>query len=193
MDKIEVKEIMRPISEFSVISGDATFMEGMIALENVDEQFKSGRTPERILLVQDKDQKIIGKISPMDIVQGLEPKYDYIERFQTNQYYLLIENSFQAMEEQSRMWNKPLSELCEKANSIKIKDFIKMPTSDHIVMLEDALDVAFHVLVSRRLGSLFVKNNENIVGLILFSDIYKKIKKTMKSCTIINQTHIRKE
>jgi predicted transcriptional regulator len=60
-------------------------------------------------------------------------------------------------------------------------------------MLEDALDVAFHVLVSRRLGSLFVKNNENIVGLILFSDIYKKIKKTMKSCTIINQTHIRKE
>ena len=101
MDKIEVKEIMRPISEFSVISGDATFMEGMIALENVDEQFKSGRTPERILLVQDKDQKIIGKISPMDIVQGLEPKYDYIERFQTNQYYLLIENSFQAMEEQS--------------------------------------------------------------------------------------------
>ena len=88
------------------------------------------------------------------------------------------------MKDQFRLWHRPLGELCEKANTIKIHDFIKMPTPDHMVMIDDNVDVAFHLFVVRRHGSLFVIDGQNIVGLILFSDVYRKIRKIMKNCPV---------
>ena len=184
MDKIKVSDVMRPIGGFPVIPSSATFMEGVATLENVDEEFKAGKTPERILLVHDNNEKIIGKISPMDIVQGLEPRYDYMDGFKTNQYSLMIESSIRAMKEELQLWNKPFAELCKRANSIKISSFIKMPKADQMVRINDSIDVAFHLFILSRHGSLFVKDGEEIVGLILFSDIYKRIKENLKSCAI---------
>lgn len=184
MDKMKISELMRPIDEFPHISGQASFMEGVTALENVEREFKMGNTPERILLVHDVEGKILGKLSPMDIVQGLESKYDDFDQFKSNQYYHMIRDSLKAMKEQFRLWHRPLGELCKRAYDIKIHDFIKMPTPDHIVMVDDNVDVAFHLFVVRRHGSLFVKNGQNIVGLILFSDIYKKIRESLKACPL---------
>ncbi|MDY0131813.1 MAG: hypothetical protein RBR53_04005 [Desulforegulaceae bacterium] len=184
MDKIKIRDLMRPIEAFPVISSDASFMDGVVTLENVDEQFKSGKTPERILLVHDKNGKVIGKLSPMDIVQGLEPNYDYIDRVKSGQYGKMIRSWLLAMKNQLQLWHKPFEELCERANKIKIYDFIKMPKSDQMVMIDDSIDVAFHLFVLSRHGSLFVKEGENIVGLILFSDIYKKIRESIKTCKI---------
>lgn len=175
---------MRPIGGFPVIPSSATFMEGVATLENVDEEFKAGKTPERILLVHDNNGKIIGKISPMDIVEGLEPKYDYMDRFKTNQYSELIKSSIMAMKDQLQLWNKPFAELCKRANSIKIRDFIKMPKAAQMVDINDSIDVAFHLFIVNRHGSLFVKEGNEIVGLILFSDVYKRIKENLKSCAI---------
>jgi hypothetical protein len=88
------------------------------------------------------------------------------------------------MKEQFRLWQKPFKELCERANNIKIQNFIKMPTPDHMVMTDDNLDAAFHLFVVKRHGSLFVKDGQNIVGLILFSDVYRKIRETMRTCPL---------
>ena len=90
MKNMKIKELMRPIDVFPFISSDATFMEGVVTLENVDEQFKTGKTPERILLVHDQNEKVIGKVSPMDIVAGLEPKYDDVDQFKSSQYFQMI-------------------------------------------------------------------------------------------------------
>ena len=181
---MKTSKLMRPIDEFPFISNEATFMEGVEALENADQEFKLGNAPERILLVHDVNKKIIGKLSPMDIVQGLEPKYDDIDHFKSNQYSQMIRTSLKAMKDEFRLWQKPLGELCEKTHTIKIHDFIKMPTPDHMVMIDDNVDVAFHLFVTRRHGSLFVKDGQNIVGLILFSDVYKKIRRIMKGCSV---------
>ncbi|MDY0374249.1 MAG: CBS domain-containing protein [Desulfobacterium sp.] len=184
MDKIKISELMRPIDVFPAIPSDATFMDGVVALEEANEQFKTGNAPERIVLVHDMKEKIIGKLSPMDIVQGLEPRYVEIDDFKSSQYSQMIRTSLLSMKDQFRLWHRPLGELCEKANTIKIHDFIKMPTPDHMVMIDDNVDVAFHLFVVRRHGSLFVIDGQNIVGLILFSDVYRKIRKIMKNCPV---------
>lgn len=180
MKNMKIKELMRPIDVFPFISSDATFMEGVVTLENVDEQFKTGKTPERILLVHDQNEKVIGKLSPMDIVAGLEPKYDDLDQFKSSQYFQMIRSSLKSMMSEYQLWHKPFEELCQRANTIKIRDFIKMPTS--IVNIDDSIDVAFHLFVLNRHGSLFVKDGKDIVGLILFSDVYKKLRETIKSC-----------
>lgn len=181
MEKMKVMELMRPIEEFSRISNEATFMEAVDALETADQVFKLGKVPERILLVYDGRSKIVGKISPMDVVKGLEPNYSNIERIESHPYYPLAKTSIESMKKEFRLWHQPLAELWKKAYRIKIYDFVKMPTPDHMVKIDDRIDAAFHLFVVGRHGSLFVQDAQDIVGLILFSDVYNKIKEIMRA------------
>jgi len=184
MEKMKVRELMRPIDEFPRISSQATFMEAVDALEKADQEFKSGKAPERILLVYNGRSKIVGKLSPMDVVQGLEPNYFNIESISSTPHYRLAQISLESMKKQFRLWHEPLAELWKKAYRIKIHDFIKMPTPDHMVKADDRMDAAFHLFVLARHGSLFVQDGQEIVGLILFSDVYNKIKETMRACPL---------
>jgi hypothetical protein len=181
MEAMKIRELMRQTDNFPRISSQATFIEAVEALEKADREFKSGNAPERILLVYGMQREIVGKLSPMDIVQGLEPNYGSIENLRSNPYYPLIRSSVDTMRAQFRLWQRPLKKLCEKAHSIKIHNFITMPTADHMVLADDNMDVAFHLFVLTRHGSLFVKDGSDIAGLILFSDVYKKIRDIMRS------------
>lgn len=181
IDKMKVRELMRPIGDFPSISGNATFLEAVNALEKADWEYKYGKAPERVLLVHAEPDKIIGKISPMDVVQGLEPNYGSVDGLASSPYYRMIRSSFESMKEHYRLWHKPFDELWRRAHRIQIRDFLKMPSEDQMVHANDKMDTAFHVFVVTRHGSLFVLENSEIIGLILFSDIYKKIKESMRT------------
>ena len=159
-------------------------MEAVDALERAQQAFKSGKASQRILLVYDEADRIVGKLSPMDVVQGLEPNYDRIDDLKSLSHYRLAKSTLESMKEQFRLWQRPLSELCTKAYKVKIENFIKMPSPDHMVKADDKMDNAFHLFVVGRHDSLFVKDGEKIVGLLRFSDVYGKIAQTMRECPI---------
>ena len=182
MEKMKVKELMRPVGEFPRISSQATFMEALDALEKAQEAYSSGKSPQRILLVYDQEGKIVGKLSPMDFVQGLEPNYDRIDSLKDLSPYRLAQSTLERIKEEFRLWQRPLAELCTKAYNVKIENFVKMPSPDHMVKADDRMDKAFHLFVLGRHDSLFVTEGEEIVGLIRFSDVYKEIGRTMKEC-----------
>jgi len=184
MEKMKVRELMRPVEEFPRISSQATFMEAVDALEKAQKVFSSGKASQRILLVYDEADQIVGKLSPMDVVQGLEPNYDRIDDLKNISHYRLAASTLESMKEQFRLWQRPLSELCKKAYNVKIQNFIKLPSPDHMVNGDDKMDNAFHLFVVGRHDSLFVKDGEKIVGLIRFSDVYSKIAQTMRECPI---------
>lgn len=182
MEKMKVRELMRPVKEFPRISNQATFVEAVEALEKAQEAFSSGKAAQRILLVQDEGGKIVGKLSPMDVVQGLEPNYDRIDSLKNESRYRLGQKILDRMKEEFRLWQRPLGELCSKAYDVKIENFAKLPSPDHMVKADDRMDKAFHLFVVGRHDSLFVTEGEEIVGLIRFSDVYRKIAQTMKEC-----------
>lgn len=181
MEKMKVKELMRPVDDFPRISIHATFMEAVDALEKAQLEFSSGKVLQRILLVYDEKGQIVGKLSPMDVVQGLEPNYENIDSLSR---YRLAKSTLESMKEQLRLWQKPLVDLCKKAYGMKIEQFIRLPSSDHMVNADDKMDSAFHLFVVGRHDSLFVKDGERIVGLIRFSDVYRKIAQTMRECPL---------
>lgn len=184
MEKMSVRELMRPVEEFPRISSHATLAEAVKALEKAQEDFSSGRKPQRILLVHDDSGKIVGKISPMDVVQGLEPSYDKIDSLKSSSPYHLGQDILEEMKEQFRLWQKPLADMCKKAYAVKIENYVKMPTHDHMVNVNDKMDKAFHLFVLGRHDSLFVRDGDEIVGLIRFSDVYRKIAQTMNECPV---------
>jgi predicted transcriptional regulator len=184
MEEMKVRELMRPLDEFPSISSTATFMEAVEALEKADLEFKSGKAPQRILLVYDTTGKVVGKMSPMDVVQGLEPDYFHIDIPKSTSYYQLIQTVHESTKTELRLWKNPLKELCNKAYNLKIQQFIKMPTPDHMVRIDNKMEEVLHLFVVERHDSLFIQDGLGIVGLILFSDMYKKISETMKSCPL---------
>lgn len=181
MEKMKVRELMRPVEEFPRISSQSTFMDAVDALEKAQKEFTSGKASQRILLVYDEEGRIVGKLSPMDVVQGLEPNYENIDSLSR---YRLAQSTLESMKDHLRFWQKPLADLCKKSYSMKIKDFIRLPSSDHMVHVDDKMDSAFHLFVVGRHDSLFVKDGEQVVGLIRFSDVYKKIAQTMRECPL---------
>jgi hypothetical protein len=182
MENTEVRELMEPVEAFPRISNQATFYEALETLERAQQEFLSGKASQRILLVYDEEGNIVGKLSPMDLLQGLEPNYDRIDSLKNHPRYPLGEEVLTRMKEQFQLWHTPFSELCKKANGVKIKNFIKMPTSDHMVKAGDKMAKAFHLFVVGRHDSLFVRESNRIVGLIRFSDVYEAVSRTMKQC-----------
>lgn len=184
MEKMKVSELMRPIDKFLKISFDATFADAVDALEKAEKDFLAGRVPQKILLVYDESGKVVGKISPVDIVQGLEPNYESFDALKNMPRYHTPASTIEFMKESLRLWEKPLAELCRKATEVKIENFVKAQTSDHILKPDDTMDTAIHLFVVGRHDSLFVKDHRAIVGVLLFSDTYLKIVQTMHECRL---------
>ncbi len=179
MENMKVRELMRPVEEFPRISNKATFMEAVDALETAQQAFSAGKAPQRILLVHDDAGRVVGKLSPLDVVKGLEPNYDPI--LKNISRFHLDKHTIESMKKEIRFWQKPLAELCDKANSVVIADFVRLPGPDHMVKADDRMDDAFHRFVVGRHDSLFVKDGEKIVGLLRFSDVYRKIAQAMRA------------
>jgi len=183
MEKMTAHELMVPADRFPKISDSATFYEALAALESAQENFLSGKSTQRILLVENPAGKIIGKISPIDLFRGLEPNYGHVNIEETIKR-LGVQYLWKAMQEDMRLWENPFRDLCRKAGDIRIKDFIQPPGEGQSTLAEDPLAKCLHRFVVGRHDALFVLKKTDIVGLLRFSDLYKTVSKTMKACTV---------
>lgn len=182
MEKMKVRELMVPIDQFPRISKTASFYDALLALEDAQEKYLSGESEQRILLVEDENGKVIAKISPIDLIRGLEPKFDEAEA-EKNFTRFGVGFAIKSMRQQYRLWQTPFADLCRKARDVKIKDFITDASpEDQSVKTDDSLTKAFDWFVLGRHDSLFVYEGDEIAGLLRFSDVYKKVSKTMKEC-----------
>lgn len=184
MEKTKVRDLMRPVQDFARLSSGATLIEAVAALEKSQEDYLAGKAPQRILLVENDKGEIVGKLSPMDVVQGLEPNYSKIDNLKEMSRFGFSAETLNTMKDEYRLWEKPLAELCRKAYGVKIDSFVRLPAPDHMVAADERMDKAFHRFVVGRHDSLFVQEDKRIIGLIRFSDVYQRIAETMRACPL---------
>ena len=181
MEKNKVRDVMVPVSDFPRISEDSTFSEAVLALENNNDAFTAGQAKQRITLVHDAQNRIVGKLTPVDVVRGLEPAYG---KMPVDMTYSAFASSYQYVmekaQEHTMLWSKPLDDLCRTAQDVKVKDFLRHPTEAHLVKADDSLNEALHRFVLGRNDSLFVTDNGQLVGLVRFSDVYRAIQQHIK-------------
>lgn len=186
MQKTMVRDFMVPVADFPRISDEASFSEAVAALEKNYDEFVAGKAKQRITLVHDSRNRIVGKLTPMDVVRGLEPGYSkmpvdisYSSFASTYQYVM------EKAQEQTMLWSKPLDDLCRTAQNVKVKDFLRNPTEAQLLKADDSLNEALHRFVLGRHDSLFVTENEHLVGVLRFSDVYREIQRHIRDvCTV---------
>lgn len=179
-----VKDLMVPLSEYATIPEEATLYEAVLALEKAQELFedKHTRYRHRAILVLDKNNEVIGKLSLFDVLMSLEPKYQNMSDDKGMQRYGFSKNFMQSMLKEYNLFAKPLEDLCCEVGQKNVKEFMYTPTEGEYVSADSSLDEAIHLLVLGHHQSLLVTHSNEIVGVLRLTDVFATIFHTMKDC-----------
>lgn len=175
-----VRDIMIPISKYATVSEDASLDEAIKCLRTTQSNGRATMYPQVGVLVFDATGKICGKVSPLDIVRSLEPKYrllghtDPLSTIGLSRFGL-SPDFLKSLIEQYNLWDNPLEELIEKASRLKVKEFMYTPLEGEFVTADSPLSEAIHQIVLGHHQSLLVLDKEEIVGVLRLVDIFAKV------------------
>jgi CBS domain-containing protein len=175
-----VKELMVPLSEYATVYEGATLFEAISALEKAQEEFDHYKYKHRAVLVLDKDRRVMGKLSHMDVIRALEPRpehpgeLDELAKFQFSPSYIM------EMKRQFRLKSAPLKDLCIKAMTVKVEDLMQAPGESECIDQESSVVIAMHQLVMGNHLSLLATQGDVIVGILRLTDVFAAVFHAMK-------------
>ena len=179
----KVKELMVPLEEYATVSEEASLYEAVLALEEAQERFRKDRYQHRAILVYDKGKKVVGKLSQLDVIKGLEAGYKELE-LKGISHSGFSPEFIKSLIKTYGLWEKPLEDVCRKASEIKVKEVMYTPTEGEYVSEEAGLDEAIHQLVVGKHQSLLVTRGDKIAGVLRLTDVFTEIGEIIKACQL---------
>lgn len=177
-----VKDLMVPLSEYATVPEGATLFEAVMSLEKAQAAFDHTRYRHRALLVLDTNQQVIGKISQLDVLKALEPKYEQMLGREGMAHSGLTREFMKSLMSHYNLWSGAMSEICKKAATLKVKDVMHEPTEGEHVNEDATLDEAIHQLVLGQHQSLLVTRKRQIVGILRLTDVFAAVFHAIKTC-----------
>ncbi len=183
MESLKVKDLMVPLSEYATVSENASLHEAVLSLEKTLEEYKKAPDRHRAILVLDKKNKVIGKLSQLDVLRALEPKYDQIGDAKPLANFGLSRFGFsskflKSMMDQFKLWDEPLTVICKRAGKQNVKKFMYTPTEGEYVDENADINAAIHQLVMGHHQSLLVTRGgeKEIIGILRLTDVFRHIR-----------------
>jgi CBS domain-containing protein len=181
----KVKDLMVSLSDYATVHEDETLFEALMALEKAHEKLDPSTHRHRAILILDKNDRVVGKLSQWDILKSLEPKYGNIEDLEKISRTGFSPQFLKSMLVQHALWNKPLMDVCRVGGKNKVRDVMVKPTEGEYINVSAPLGEAINQLVVGQLLSLLVVDDEkNIIGILKLIDVFDEVLQTMKSCEI---------
>ena len=96
---------------------DATSFEAVVALEKAQETLDRTRFKylHRAILIYDKNNNIASKISQLDVLKALEPKYVKMGDQRSFSRFGFSQKVLKSLREQFSLFERPLDDTCRKA------------------------------------------------------------------------------
>ena len=179
-----VKDLMVPLAEYATVPEDATLFEAVMALEKAQAAFDHTRYRHRALLVLNTNQQVVGKISQLDALKALEPKYGQMLGREGMAHSGLTREFMKSLMTHYDLWSGAMSDISKKAAALKVKDFMHQLTEGEHVDEDATLDEAIHQLVLGRHQSLLVTRKQHIVGILRLTDVFAAIFHAIKTCAL---------
>jgi CBS domain-containing protein len=179
-----VKDLMVPLSEYATVTEDATLYEAVLALEKAQENFEDRHTRyrHRAILILDKSGDVIGKLSQLDVLRALEPKYQKMIQGEGLHRYGFAKEFEQSILEKFGLFASPMEDICRKAGEKNVKEFMYTPTEGEYVSEDATLGLAIHQLIIGHHQSLLVTRRKKIVGILRLTDVFAAVFHKMKEC-----------
>lgn len=175
MNKRKVAELMIPIDQFLTVAENDSFTDAVKGLEKARDEYKAGIRKARVLLVVDAQNAVVGKLSPIDLLRGMEPHYDKLldthKSIHVSKFNYLIQSLSEELEHVSGPWDR----LCETAKTAKVKDFVRHPPQSQVIQGSENMNEAIHRFILAGHDTLFVNNGLKLVGLLSFGVVFHEI------------------
>ncbi len=186
MKKTAVKDVMVPVSEYTTIPEEASLYEAVTALEKTQEGV--GQTPtvclHRAILVSDKNNQIVGKLSQLDILKALEPRYMKMATPGSLSRSGFSDEFIKSTLKPFSFWNRPIEDMCRESLGLKVKNLMYTLDEDEYVKESASLDEAAHLFVVGHHHSLLVNRGKEIVGILRLVDVFREIDQVIKACEL---------
>ncbi len=173
---------MVPISEYATVPKGSTLFDAILALEKAQEEFDHSKYQHRAILILDKNHRVIGKLTQMDVLRAIEPTNPNTERINDLIQFGFTSTFVRDLQKKQRLQGAPLKDLYEKTAKLKVEDFMQSPTEGEYVELGASLDIAIHQLVLGNHLSLLVTDSKEIVGILRMTDVFAAVFHAMKEC-----------
>ena len=186
MESVNVKDLMVPIAEYATVSEEATLFDAVMALEKAQEKLdRAGyKYLHRAVIVLDDKGNVVGKISQLDALRVLEPKYGDMGGQERMARAGFSPQFLKSMMEKFSLLDLPLEAICSKAAKIKVKNFMYTPGEGEYITEDDSLCSAVHLLVMGNHQSLLVMKGDKISGILRLTDVFMYVFDKMKTCEI---------
>jgi DNA-binding response OmpR family regulator len=186
VDGSNLRELMIPIQEYATVSEDANLLEAINALEEAQKAFDPKRYRHRAVLVLDQKKRVVGKVSQHDIIQGLEPHYQQLEKQgqQGLERFGLSDFFVNSVLQEYRLWERPMANLREKATEQRVKHIMSAPMEQEYIDIGASMNEAIHRLIIGRHHSLLVREHGSIVGILRLTDVFHLIHLHLKSMDV---------
>jgi len=182
MKSVRVRDLMIPLEDYATVSEDADLYCAIQALEEARERSRQHPYRHRAILVYDANRRIVGKLSQIDIVRSLEPKYETIDQAEQLSRFGFGPEYMRRMIQEYGLWKSPLEDICKTAASYRVKDIMHTPGQGECVSEEASLAEAIHQLILGNHQSLLVTRGGEIVGILRLADVFNKICEMIRAC-----------
>lgn len=182
MKTIFVKDLMMPVEAYATVSQDATLPAALLALEKAQMSLDPSRHKHRAILVLDDQGKVVGKIVMKNILIALEPNYGKVESMGVLERSGYSPELIKSMLEDNALWVKPLDLVCQRAATLKVRDFVEAPSEDEYIDETATLGEAIHQFIVSPYHSLLVSRGDEVVGILRLSDVFARICDEIKNC-----------
>jgi len=180
--KLKVKDRMVHRSEYATVHEDSTLQEAIIALIEAQQAFDQTHYKHRAILITNKNDKVVGKLSQLDVIRALEPKYEviedptYLSRFGMSKAYM------NSLASKHKLWTGLLKDICKKSTKLVVKNFMHTPSEGEYVDENAYLSDGIHQIIMGRRQSLLVTRGKRIVGVLRLADVFKEVCDRIKDC-----------
>ncbi len=175
-----VKDLMVPISEYATVNKSATLFEAVLALERAQENYDQTKSQHRAVLVMDDKNKIVGKLSQLNVLRALESGNEQSDNVEEIEKYSFSPKFIANLKEQSRLKGTTFKKMCLKPAGMNVVKFMKTLSENQYVEENTSLDVAIYQLLTGPFLSLMVVKDEEAVGILRLTDIFLAVVNAMK-------------
>jgi len=177
-----VRDLVVPTADYATIDADSTLLQAVRRLNEAQEQSRRDnpvRHRDRAILVLDAEGAIVGKLSLLNVMRGLLPRYDKERGTRTSSKGATRVGSarrvIDEMERDAGRFTNPLANLREKAATTRVRELIRPFAADEFIGEDASLDKALHRLITGRYQSLLVTRGGRIIGILRLTDIYDSL------------------
>lgn len=183
MDDYLVKDLMVPLSEYATVTEAATVFEAVLALEKAQEAFDHTQYRHRAVLVLDCDQRVVGKVAQVDVLNALEPVAADLDEIKALGRFGFSEAFIQELRVQRQMGRGKLRTLCTQAAKIPVKAIMQAPTEGEFIDQDEPIENAILKLrFGGHIGLLVTDEEQRIIGILRLTDVFAAVFHVMKAC-----------